>query len=46
LSFEKWTFINVQKWKIQNSTWEKINCVTINEFYGVTTEKIILTLLR
>jgi hypothetical protein len=45
LSFRKWTKINVQKWEFQNSTWEKYNCVTIIEFFGVDTEKIIFILL-
>ena len=46
LSFRKWTKINVHFSKVQTFPRENINCLTIIEFYGLTTEKIILTLLR
>jgi len=46
LTFHFWTFINVQFSKVQIFTLENINCVTINEFYGLATEKMIFILLR
>jgi hypothetical protein len=36
---------NVQKWKIQNTLLKKLAVVTIIEFYGLVTKKIILKTL-
>jgi len=43
--FEKWTKINVQKLEIQNTLPKSRTFVTIIEFYGLVTKKIIFKTL-
>jgi len=43
--FQKWTKINVQKSKVKNTLLKMPAFVTIIEFYGLITKKIILKTL-